>query len=74
MAGGKGTRMDLSEEKLLLEYKKPVIFHVIDVLENSGCFSEVIVATSPNSPKTKQVLEQKGIKALDTLGKGYTND
>ena len=39
MAGGKGTRMDLSEEKLLLEYKKPVIFHVIDVLENSACFS-----------------------------------
>jgi len=74
MAGGKGTRMDLSEEKLLLEYKKPVIFHVIDVLENSGCFSKVIVATSPNSPKTKQVLEQKGIKILDTLGKGYTND
>jgi len=30
MAGGKGTRMDLSDEKLLLQYKKPVIFHVID--------------------------------------------
>ena len=47
MAGGKGTRMDLSEEKLLLEYKKPVIFHVIDALKNSHCFSQVIVATSP---------------------------
>jgi len=23
MAGGKGTRMDISNEKLLLEYKKP---------------------------------------------------
>ena len=74
MAGGKGTRMDLSEEKLLLEYKKPVIFHVIDVLENSGCFSEVIVTTSSNSPKTKRILEQKGIKTLDTPGKGYVND
>ena len=30
MAGGKGTRMDIPEEKLLLEYKKPLIFHVID--------------------------------------------
>ena len=74
MAGGKGARMDISEEKLLLEYKKPVIFHVMDVLENSGCFSKIIVATSPNSPKTKQVLEQNGIKTFDTLGKGYTND
>ena len=74
MAGGKGTRMDLSEEKLLLEYKKPVIFHVIDVLENSGCFSKVIVATSPNSPDTKQALEQRGIETLTTSGSGYTND
>ena len=74
MAGGKGTRMDLSREKLLLEYKQPVIFHVIDVLENSGCFSEVIVTTSSNSPKTKRILEQKGIKTLDTPGKGYVND
>ena len=74
MAGGKGTRMDLSREKLLLEYKQPVIFHVIDVLENSGCFSKVIVSTSSNSPKTKRILEQKGIKTLDTPGKGYIND
>ena len=39
MAGGKGTRMNSSNEKLLLEYKKPVIFHVIDALKNSHCFS-----------------------------------
>ncbi len=56
MAGGKGTRMNLFDEKLLLEYKKPVIFHVVDALKNSGCFSKVIVATSSNSPKTKQTL------------------
>ena len=62
MAGGKGTRMDLPEEKLLLKNKKPVIFHVIDALRNSGRFSKVIVATSSNSPKTKQVLEQKKIE------------
>tara|TARA_Y100001949_G_scaffold132212_1_gene113706 strand:- start:1788 stop:2372 length:585 start_codon:yes stop_codon:yes gene_type:complete len=74
MAGGRGTRMDLSGEKLLLEYKKPVIFHVISALKNSGCFSKVIVATSPNSPKTKQVLEQEGIETLTTRGKGYVND
>ena len=74
MAGGKGTRMDLSEEKLLLQYKKPVIFHVIDALKNSHCFSKVIAATSPNSPDTKRVLEQRGIETLTTSGNGYAND
>jgi len=74
MAGGKGTRMDISDEKLLLEYKKPVIFHVIDALKNSRCFSQVIVATSPNSPDTKHMLEQNRIETLSTPGNGYVND
>jgi len=74
MAGVKGTRMNISKEKLLLEYKKPVIFHVIDALKNSHCFSQVIVATSPNSPDTKHVLEQNRIETLSTPGNGYVND
>ena len=74
MAGGKGTRMDISNEKLLLEYKKPIIFHVIDSLKNSHCFSKVIAATSQNSPDTKQALEQRGIETLTTSGSGYTSD
>ena len=74
MAGGKGTRMNISNEKLLLEYKKPIIFHVIDALKNSHCFSQVIVATSPNSPDTKHVLEQNRIETLSTPGNGYVND
>jgi len=74
MAGGKGTRMDIPEEKLLLEYKKPIIFHVIDALKNSYCFSKVVVATSPNSPDTKRVLEERGIETLGTQGNGDVND
>ena len=74
MAGGKGTRMDISNEKLLLEYKKPIIFQVIDALKNSHCFSKVIVATSPNSPDTKYALEKDGIETLPTPGNGYAND
>ena len=74
MAGGKGTRMDISAEKLLLEHKKPIIFQVIDSLKNSHCFSKVFVATSPNSPDTKRVLEQAGIETLSTPGNGYVND
>ena len=74
MAGGKGTRMNTSNEKLLLEYKKPIIFQVIDALKNSHCFSKVIVATSPNSPDTKYALEKDGIETLPTPGNGYAND
>jgi len=74
MAGGKGTRMNSSEEKLLLEYKKPVVFHVIDALKNSNCFTKVIAATSSNSPNTKDILEQKGVETFETKGEGYSRD
>ena len=74
MAGGKGTRMNSSEEKLLLEYKKPVIFHVLDALKNSRCFTKIIIATSSNSPKTKEMLEQAKFETIETEGKGYSND
>jgi adenosylcobinamide-phosphate guanylyltransferase len=75
MAGGRGSRMKFpAPEKLLLEYEKPIIFHVIDSLNDSRCFSKVFAATSPNSPDTKQVLEEKGIETLDTEGNGYVND
>ena len=75
MAGGKGSRMEFSTpEKLLLEYEKPIIFHVIDSLNGSHCFSKVFAATSSNSPDTKYELEQRGIETLDTQGSGYVND
>ena len=52
MAGGKGTRMNMEQEKLLLNYKKPIILHVVDALKDSNCFSQIIAATSSNSPET----------------------
>ena len=75
MAGGRGSRMEFpAPEKLLLEYKKPIIFHVIDSLNDSYCFSKVFAATSSNSPDTKFELEQIGVETLDTSGDGYVND
>ena len=75
MAGGRGSRMEFpSPEKLLLEYEKPVIFHVIDSLNDSHCFSKVFAATSSNSPDTKFELERIGVETLDTQGNGYVND
>ena len=63
MAGGKGTRMNSDNEKLLLEYKKPIILHVIDSLNDSKCFSNILALTSPNSPNTKKLLQENNIRS-----------
>ena len=74
MAGGKGTRMNLDSEKLLLQYKKPVILHVVDSLKNSNCFSKILAITSSNSPNTKKLLQENNIETFDTPGIGYVED
>ena len=74
MAGGKGSRMKSSDEKLLLPYKKPIILHVAEALSNSDCFSEIIFITSPNSPKTKKLLLENNYEIIDSTGKGYVED
>lgn len=74
MAGGKGSRMKTQEEKLLLKYTYPIISHVIFALQKTNLFSKIIIATSPNSPKTKEMLEKTGIEIFDTPGKGFVED
>jgi adenosylcobinamide-phosphate guanylyltransferase len=74
MAGGKGTRMQSNEEKLLLEYKKPLILHVIDALKNSNCFEKIFAATSPNSPQTKKILTKNDVSIFETLGENFVID
>jgi len=74
MAGGKGLRMNLDDEKLLLKYKKPVILHVVDSLKNSNCFSKILAITSSNSPKTKKLLQENNVETFDTPGIGYVKD
>ena len=74
MCGGKGTRMDFPEEKLLLKYKKPIIEHVINAFENSGMFSKIVCVTSNNAPKTREFVSRLGIDILETKGNGYVDD
>ena len=74
MAGGKGTRMNLDGEKLLLKYKKSIILHVVDSLKDSKCFSKILAITSLHSPKTKKLLQENNINTLDTSGIGYAED
>lgn len=74
MAGGKGSRMSLTGEKLLLKYKKPIILHVIDALKESDCFSKILAITSSNSPETKKFLVENKIDLFNTPGVGYVED
>ena len=74
MAGGKGTRMQSDEEKLLLEYKKPLVLHVIDALKNSNCFEKIFAATSPNSPQTQKILTGNNVITFETLGENFVTD
>ena len=75
MAGGKGTRMkNLAKEKLLLEYKQPIILNVIDALNSAKCFSKIVAITSNNSPETKNLLKKTGVELFDSAGNGYVED
>ena len=74
MCGGKGTRMNLPEEKLLLRYKKPLIEHVLNAFVNSGIFSKIVCVTSNNAPKTREFVSGLGIDILETKGDGYVSD
>ena len=74
MAGGKGTRMNLDNEKLLLKYKKSTIIHVVDSLKESNCFSKIVAITSSNSNKKKKLLEENNVETFDTAGIGYVED
>ena len=74
MAGGKGSRMTLPKEKLLLEYKKPIILHVYDALQNSNCFAKILAVTSHNSPNTRNLLIEQSIDIFDSSGNGYVED
>ena len=74
MCGGKGTRMRSSEEKLLLRYKKPLIEHVLNALQNSKIFSNIVCVTSNNAPKTREFISSLGVDILETRGAGYSTD
>lgn len=73
MAGGKGTRMGIQGEKLLLKYKKPIVLHVLDALTECGCFSKIIAATSQNSPNTEKLISEHA-EIIKTKGDDYVED
>jgi adenosylcobinamide-phosphate guanylyltransferase len=75
MAGGKGTRMKLAQEKPLIEVcGKTVIEYVLAALRDAKKIDSIIVATSSCTPKTTNLMRQLGIQVLETPGKDYVSD
>jgi adenosylcobinamide-phosphate guanylyltransferase len=75
MAGGKGKRMEVSEEKPLLKVGgKPVIEYVLTSLLNAKKVDSIVVAVSENTPKTASFVKKFPVKVLETPGKGYIQD
>jgi adenosylcobinamide-phosphate guanylyltransferase len=75
MAGGKGTRMALSEEKPLLKIGgKTVIEHVLAALKNAEKVESIVVAVSDYTPKTARFMAKFQVKVIKTPGKEYVSD
>ena len=77
MAGGRGTRLNVSCEKPLFKlHDKPLIKYVLDNLNSSKLIDDVFIAVSPNTPKTRDYLDSLNgeFKILDTSGKDYLFD
>jgi adenosylcobinamide-phosphate guanylyltransferase len=75
MAGGKGTRMALSEEKPLLKVgDKTVIEHVLSALKSAKKVDSIVVAVSIYTPKTAGFMAKFPVKVIKTPGKEYVSD
>ncbi len=75
MAGGKGTRMRITEEKPLVKVcGKPVIEYVLAALKDAKKIDSIIVATSSCTPETTKLMKQLGVQVIETPGKDYVSD
>ena len=75
MAGGKGTRMRIMEEKPLVKVCGiPVIEYVLAALKDAKKIDTIIVATSSCTPKTTKLMKQLGVQVIETPGKDYVSD
>jgi adenosylcobinamide-phosphate guanylyltransferase len=75
MAGGKGTRLTLKEEKPLLQVGgKPVIVRVLEALRNAKKIDSVVVAVTDFTPRTAAFVASLGVEVIVTPGKEYVWD
>jgi len=74
MAGGKSSRMGARIEKPLLRLgKQTLLERTISAIGDSKV-GEVMVATTPATPKTAKFAIKKGLAVIETPGKDYHED
>ena len=77
MAGGRGTRLKVPQEKPLFKlHDKPLIKFVLDNLKPSKFIDKIIIAVSPNTQTTTEYLNslEDDFQILDTSGDDYLTD
>ena len=77
MAGGKGTRLKVPQEKPLFKLRdKPLINFVLENLKASKLIDEIVITVSPNTVETTRYLKDfdGDYTILDTSGEDYLTD
>ncbi len=75
MAGGKGSRMGLKLEKPLIKIGgKTMLERVAEALKGAKGIERIVVATSPDTPRTGEVAEKLGLDVIETPGQNYVTD
>ncbi|MHC1592748.1 MAG: NTP transferase domain-containing protein [Methermicoccaceae archaeon] len=76
MAGGLGTRLKMGEKPILVLCGKPLVQWTLDAVLASKYIQDVIVATSPNVPKTREWIREHypQVDVFTANGKGYITD
>ncbi|NYT18757.1 MAG: NTP transferase domain-containing protein [Methanosarcinales archaeon] len=77
MAGGQGLRLGMGEKPCVELLGKPLISYVIDSLEGSSRIGRIIVAVSPSTPATEELVKEEygdHIQAVNTAGDNYVGD
>lgn len=75
MCGGRASRMQAATEKPLLRVGSvAMVERIFSALVGSNRFARIVAGASPNSPKTIEFLESRGIEVIETAGEGYPQD
>ena len=73
MAGGRGSRLKMGEKPLVTLFGRPLIDYVTGALQDSSV-ERILLATTDNVPKTRIWAEQRGLKVMETPGRGFVAD
>ena len=74
MAGGRGSRMRGHAKLLAKHCGRESVLRVVDALAESNRMDCVTAAVSKHAPRTRSLLESRGVRTVFTRGLGYPLD